>query len=97
MKLLARLKDILVIELNEKQWADYQWRSFAYNLTTWSSATEQKTPDHWQGVGSKPFQLAKTRYGSSYMASLNAVRANTGTEPTFSKSEETDDNNRNFQ
>uniref|UniRef100_A0A7C9EUC3 Uncharacterized protein n=1 Tax=Opuntia streptacantha TaxID=393608 RepID=A0A7C9EUC3_OPUST len=48
-----------------------------FNLTTRSLAFEQNTPVQPQGVGSRPFQSAKTRYGSSYMASLKAVRAQT--------------------
>ena len=49
----------------------------SYIFTTWSLAKEQEMPDQPQGSASKAFQLDKTICGSSYIASLNVVSAQT--------------------
>lgn len=46
-----------------------------YSFMTWSRAIEQETPRQSQGSESMVFQFDNTRNGSSYIASLKAVRA----------------------
>lgn len=48
---------------------------------TWSRAIEQEMPDQSQGSESRLFQFDNTRNGSSYIASLKAVRALTVSNP----------------
>lgn len=44
---------------------------------TWLLAAEQPMPVQSQGSASRAFQLDRTICGSSYIASLNVVRAQT--------------------
>jgi hypothetical protein len=71
---LTSEETITHLTLNQK---NKNWWIISYIFTTWSRAEEQEMPDQPQGSASKAFQLDKTICGSSYIASLNVVSAQT--------------------